>query len=163
MPFLWGCARNSAHLPFGCLSAPSVSSKRIFSVYSVMFFIMKLMYCLLFLFLYSKCWIIGHGSVWPGSDVLSLGAVFFLYSISGTSLFWKSVFLLWKNFCCVPVFHNIYMYGPYCKWLSAVYIKIRCFNHDVPIIPAGQFTVQILKMFKKKEALIFLEIFYSRR
>lgn len=106
---LWGRAQNPSHLPLSCLSAPSVASKRIFSVYSVMFFIMKLMYCLLFLFLYSKCWNIGHGSVWPGSDVLSLAAAFLLHGISGTSLFWKSTFLLWKNFYCVPVFHNMYV------------------------------------------------------
>lgn len=101
---------NSAYLPFSCLSAPSIASKRIFSVYSVMFFIMKLMYCLLFLFLYSKCWIIGHVSVWPGSDVISLTAIFLLYSISGTSLFQKSTFLLWKNIHCVTVFHSIYVW-----------------------------------------------------
>lgn len=95
--------------PFELPFSSSVASKRIFSVYSVMFFIMKLMYCLLFLFLYSKCWIICHGSVWPGSDVLSLAAVFLLHDISGTSLFCKSTFLLWGNFYCVPVFHNIYV------------------------------------------------------
>lgn len=60
------------------LSAPSVVSKRFFSVYSAMFFIMKLTYCLLFFFWYSKCWIIAHGSVWPGSDVISLAALFLL-------------------------------------------------------------------------------------
>lgn len=32
----------------------------------------------------------------------------------------------------------------------------------MPIIPAGQFTVKIFKMIKK-EALVFLEIFYTRR
>lgn len=51
----------------------------------------------------------------------------------------------------VCLFFTIYMYGACCKWLSAVYIKIRCFNHDVPIIPAGQFTVKTFKMFKRKK------------
>lgn len=41
--------------------------------------------------------------------MLLVQLLYFCY-ISGISLFWKSTFLLWKNFYCVPVFHNIYVW-----------------------------------------------------
>lgn len=94
--------------------------------------------------------------------MLLVQLLYFCYKIFQVFLSFGKVHFFCERTSIVCLFFTIYMCGAYCKWLSAVYIKIRCFNHNMPIIPAGQFTVKIFKMIKK-EALVFLEIFYTRR